>query len=72
MSDALTRQEKSRELERIASCIAGLGNVLTEVLQRGHAMETDVTRIEKGLETANLAVEKLKTDLAANPDNWGR
>lgn len=72
MSEALTRDEKGRELQRIASCVAGLGNVLTEVLKRGHAVEADVTRIEKGLETADQAVAKLQADFAGNPGNWGQ
>jgi hypothetical protein len=72
MSDSLTRAEKGRELQRISSCLAGLGNILTEVLERGHAVEADFTRIEKGLETADLAVARLKQDLAENPDNWGQ
>ena len=72
MSDALTRDEKGRELERISSCVAGLGNVLMEILKRGHAVEADVTRIEKGLETADMAVAKLKADFAGNPDGWGQ
>ena len=71
MSVALTRQEKGRELDRIDSCIAGLGNVLAEILDKGEASESDLQRIEKGLQTAEKSVTALKGDYGSHPDYWG-